>query len=151
MMQCAWPTVVLAANACGPHISNAQLKGKIQMSEIIQSIHSRSGESTRPDLTQEQEAEICGLTLTQVMVLWQAMERALPGPTSEIAWNNYVKATSVTLAEAAVMLGIQPVQMSHRARQGSIKAFQHRNRWRMWMAHLREMQLRAVSSDGKKQ
>ncbi len=110
------------------------------MSKTIKSIHSRSGEATRPDLTPEQEAEICGLTLTQIMMLRQAMERASPGPASERAWDNYVKATSVTLTEAAIMLGIQPVQMSYRARQGLIKAFQHRTRWRMWMAHLREME-----------
>ena len=45
------------------------------MPKTIKSIHSRSGEATRPDLTQEQEAEICELTLTQVMMLRQAMER----------------------------------------------------------------------------
>ena len=109
------------------------------MPKTIKSIHSRSGEATRPDLTQEQEAEICELTLTQVMMLRQAMERAWPGPESERAWNNYVKATSVTLTEAAIILKLQPVQLRHRALLGSIKAFQHRNRWRMWLAHLREM------------
>ncbi len=110
------------------------------MPEFTKSIHSRSGESTRPDLTPEQEAEICGLDRGQILVLRQRLAEAWPGPQSERAWDNYVKATSITLAEAAIMLGLPPVQMSHRARQGSIKAFQHRNRWRMWMAHLREME-----------
>ena len=128
------------AKACGLQISNAQLKGKLEMPEITKSIHSRSGESTRPDLTPEQEAEICGLDPGRVFYLRQRLDQAHPGPASERAWDDYVKATSVTLTEAAIMLGIQPVQMSYRARQGLIKAFQHRTRWRMWMAHLREME-----------
>ena len=110
------------------------------MPDIIKSFHGRSGESTRPDLTPEQEAEICGLDRGQILLLRQRLAEAWPGPASERAWDNYVKATSITLAEAAIMLGLPPVQMSHRARQGMIKAFQHRNRWRMWMAHLREME-----------
>ncbi len=110
------------------------------MPKTTKSIHSRSGESTRPDLTPEQEAEICGLDPVRVRYLRLRLDLARPGPESERAWDDYVKATSITLAEAAIMLGLPPVQISHRARQGSIKAFQHRNRWRMWMAHLREME-----------
>ena len=110
------------------------------MPKLTKSIQSRSGESTRPDLSTEQEAKICGLDRARVFYLRQRLDEAHPGPASERAWDNYVKATSVTLTEAAIMLGTQPVQMSHRARQGSIKAFQHRNRWRMWLAELREMQ-----------
>ena len=110
------------------------------MPEITKSIHSRSGESTRPDLSPEQEAEICGLDRVRVLYLRQRLHQAHPGPASERAWDDYVKVTSVTLTEAAIMLGLPPVQMLHRAHQGSIKAFQHRNRWRMWMAHLREME-----------
>ena len=121
-------------------MSNIQRKGKLEMPDITKSIHGRSGESTRPDLTPKQESEICGLDLGQILVLRQRLDEAWPGPEFERARDNYVKATSITLAEAAIMLGLPPVQMSHRARQGSIKAFQHRNRWCMWMAHLREMQ-----------
>ena len=119
------------------------------MSKTTKSIHSRSAEATRPDLSPEQEAEICGLSLTQVLVLRQALEEAWPGPEYERAWDNIVKAMSVTLTEAAIMLGLPPVQLSHRARQGSIRAFQHRNRWRMWMAHLQEMKIRAENSEGR--
>jgi len=121
-------------------MSDAQWKGKLKMAKTTKSIHGRSAESTRPDLTPEQEAEICGLDLVQLLVLRQRLAEAWPGPDYERALDNYVKATSVTLNEAAIMLGLPPVQMSHRARQGSIRAFIHRNRWRMWMAHLREME-----------
>ena len=109
------------------------------MPNTTKSIHSRSAEATRPDLTPEQEAEICGLAPGRVLYLRQRLDQAHPGPASERAWDEYVKATSVTLAEAAIILGIPPVQMLHRAQQGMITAFQHRNRWRMWLAHLREM------------
>ena len=101
--------------------------------------HVVMGESTRPDLSPEQEAEICGLDPDRISYLRYRLDQAHPGPEFERAWDDYVKATSVTLAEAAIMLGLQPVQMSHRARQGLIKAFQHRNRWRMWLADLREI------------
>lgn len=121
-------------------MSDAQWKGKLKMAKTTKSIHGRSAESTRPDLTPEQEAEICGLDPDRVRYLRHRLDQAHPGPQYEIALDNYVKATSITLAEAAIMLGLPPVQMSHRARQGSIRAFIHRNRWRMWMAHLREME-----------
>ncbi len=110
------------------------------MPKTTKSIYSRSGETTRPDLSPEQEAEICRLDPVRILYLRHRLDKAHPGPESERAWDEYVKETSVTLTEAAIMLGIQPVQMSHRAHQGSIKAFQHRNRLRMWMAHLQEMQ-----------
>ena len=110
------------------------------MPEITKSIHSRSGESTRPDLSPEQEAEICGMDLGQIFVLRQALDRAYSGPEFERAWDKYVKATSVSLTEAAIILGRSPVQLKSLANQGSLRAFQHRNRWRMWLAYLRDMQ-----------
>ena len=110
------------------------------MSEITKSIHSRSGESTRPDLSPEQEAEICGMDLGQILALRQALDRDYSGPQFERDWDKYVKATSVALTEAAIMLGRPPVQLKDSANRGAIRAFHHRNRWRMWLADLRDMQ-----------
>ena len=106
------------------------------MPEITKSIHSRSGESTRPDLSPEQEAEICRLDADLILSLRHKLDQAPPGPQSERAWDEYVKATSVSITEAAIMIGRPPVQLKELASRGSIKAFQHRNRWRIWLAHL---------------
>ena len=106
------------------------------MSKITKSIYSRSGESTRPDLSPEQEAEICGMDLGQILALRQALDRAYSGPEFERAWDKYVKATSVSITEAAIMIGRPPAQLKEMASRGSIKAFQHRNRYRIWLANL---------------
>ena len=67
------------------------------MPNTTKSIHSRSAEATRPDLTPEQEAEICGLAPGRVLYLRQRLDQAHPGPEYERAWDEYIKATSVTL------------------------------------------------------
>ncbi len=106
------------------------------MSQITKSIYSRSGESIRPDLTIEQEAEFCGLDSDTVLSLRYKLDQAPPGPRSERAWDEYVKATSVSITEAAIMIGRPPAQLKEMASRGSIKAFQHRNRYRIWLANL---------------
>ena len=110
------------------------------MSETTKSIHSRSGEATRPDLPPKREAEICGLSLAQILELRQALEDARPGPEYERAWDNYVKATSVPVTDAAIMVGCRPADWSKLAHYSLIPVFKHRERWRMWMETVRYMQ-----------
>ncbi len=106
-------------------------------------------EISRPDLSPEQEAEICGLSPTEVRILLQRLEEAPPGPESEKARDDCVKFLSVALYEAGTALGLAPVQMTHRARQGLIRAFQHHNRWRIWKAHVaEEMEAQGMRWDG---
>ncbi len=109
------------------------------MDESTKSVYSRTAELTRPDLSLEEEAEICGIDKDKLYFLRYNLEHAPPGSRHEAALNRYAKATSVTLAEAAVMLGRPPVRLETQVRRGSIPAFKHRNRWRIWMADLRKM------------
>ncbi len=119
------------------------------MAKPTKYIDRRIGEITRPDISPEQEAEICGLSVAEVRILRQRLEEAHPGPEYERAWDDCVRFLSVALYEAGTVLGLAPVQMMHRARQGQIRAFQHHNRWRMWKAHVvEEMEARGMSWDG---
>ena len=116
------------------------------MPKSTKCFHRHISEITRPKLSPEKEAEICGLRPTEVQTLLQRLEEAPPGPEYQKAWDDCVQIMSVPLSEAATALRIAPVQMSHRVRQGSIRAFQHRSRWRMWTAHLLEdMEARGIS------
>ncbi len=119
------------------------------MAKPTKYIDRRIGEITRPDISPEQEAEICGLSPAEVRILRQRLEEANPGPEYERAWDDCVRFLSVNVSAVATALGLPPVQVLHRARQGSMRAFQHHNRWHMWKAHLaEEMEARGMRWDG---
>ena len=60
-----------------------QNNARLQVESRTTITDTRSGESTRPDLTPKQESEICGLDLGQILVLRQRLDEAWPGPEFE--------------------------------------------------------------------
>ncbi len=90
-------------------------------------------EMTRWDLSAEQEAEISGLSVNDMVALRQALEDAKRSVRYDNAWDAYVKVLSVPLTDAAAPLGVPPNRLLKLVRQGWVKAFKHQNRWRIWL------------------
>ncbi|MGR3343544.1 MAG: hypothetical protein ACU0DI_10040 [Paracoccaceae bacterium] len=91
------------------------------------------GEMTREDLSAEQEAELSGLSVNEMLTIRQALDDAKGSDRYDQAWDAYVKVLSVPLTDAAAPLGVPPNSLLKLVRQGWVKAFKHQNRWRMWL------------------
>ncbi len=104
------------------------------MSKLTKSHLSRSGELTRPDITLEEEAEICGMDVHQVRQWREALDEVSPGSDYERLWDSYVKLTSITVDEAAVMSSCPPEIFKKLIDRGVYKYFIHRGRRRIWLA-----------------
>ncbi len=90
-------------------------------------------EMTREDLSAEQEAELSGLSVNEMVALRQALEDAKRSDRYDNAWDAYVQVLSIPVSEASVPLNVPPDRMMKLVRQGWVRAFKHRNRWRMWL------------------
>ena len=91
------------------------------------------GEMTREDLSPEQEAELSGLSVNEMLTIRQALDDAKGSDRYDQAWDAYVKVLSVPLTDAAAPLGVPPNRLLKLVRQGWVKAFKHQNRWRIWL------------------
>ena len=95
---------------------------------------------TRPKLSLEEETKVCGVDEGDILMAWADLDRNLGRNYHEAACDRYIKLASVSISEAAIELGRPSSQMLPLARQGRIPVFKHRERWRIWKAHLREME-----------
>jgi len=88
---------------------------------------------TREDLSAEQEAELSGLSVNEMLTIRQALDDAKGSDRYDQAWDAYVKVLSVPLTDAAAPLGVPPNRLLKLVRQGWVNAFKHQNRWRIWL------------------
>ena len=95
-------------------------------------------EMTRPDLTPEQEAKLSRLSEDEILLLRQELADTEGSERYFYAWDDLVKALSVPLAEASILLRIPQHNMLKLIRRSWIRAFKHRNRWRIWLYHIRK-------------
>ncbi len=92
---------------------------------------------TRPNLSAEQEAELSGLSLNEMVALRQALEDAKGGEEYDKASDAYIKVLSIPLTDAAAPFGVPPDRLVKLVRLGWVDAFKHRNRWRIWLFEFR--------------
>ncbi len=90
-------------------------------------------EMTREDLSAEQEADLSGLSVNEMVALRQALGDAKSSDRYDNAWDAYVKVLSVPLTDAAAPLDVPPNRLLKLVRQGWVSAFKHRSRWRIWL------------------
>ena len=91
------------------------------------------GEMTRPDLSPEQEAELSGLSVNEMLTIRQALDDAKGSDRYDQAWGAYVQVLSIPVSEASVPLNVPPDRMMKLVRKGWVRAFKHQNRWRIWL------------------
>jgi hypothetical protein len=97
-----------------------------------------SAAATRPEISPKEEAEICELPVVRVRMLREKLVTSEPGPRRKEAIDECVKWLSISLQEAAVILGVRPKDLS--ARNSPLQGvFQHKGKWRIWMAAVRDL------------
>jgi hypothetical protein len=88
--------------------------------------------ATRPDLSLEEEAKVCGVAVGDVAAAWQDLEQAKTMKDYDAAWDRWIKMASMPIAEAAREFGVPQAKYAEMARYNYTRAFIHRGRWRLW-------------------
>jgi len=104
--------------------------------------YSSSAEATRPNISPEKEAEYCSLPVHQVRELRKRLEESNSGSNKQKALNDCVRLLSITATEAATIIGMTPSVLTRILRYygGDGFYFQHKGRWRIWTAYVRNAQ-----------
>jgi hypothetical protein len=104
-----------------------------------------SAAATRPEISPEEEAEVCELPVNQVRELHEKLAKSQPGPSRQEAMDDCIKWLSIPIPEAAIILGIPTKDLSLR-NYPIHGAFQHNGKWRIWMAAVRDLDENMKSS-----
>lgn len=91
------------------------------------------GEMTREDLSAEQEAELSGLSVNEMLTIRQELDDAKGSDRYGQAWDAYVQVLSIPVSDASAPLNVPPDRMMKLVRKGWVRAFKHQNRWRIWL------------------
>ena len=110
------------------------------MNSFSNSTYARTILAMRPDVSPEQEAELSGLSVDEILALRQRLDNASSRVVFDKAWGANVLALSVSLADASNSISIGAAQLANRAGNGSIRAFKHHGRWRIWLSDLKDLQ-----------
>ena len=126
-------------------LASLQTKGNLKMSSNSRTHYYSSAAATRPEISPEEEAEVCELPVNQVRELHDKLETSEPGPSRQKAMGDCINSLRIPLLEAAIILGVPTKDLSLR-NYPIHGAFQHNGKWRIWMAAVRDLDENMKSS-----
>ena len=91
---------------------------------------------TRPNLSLEDEARVCGIAEADLAAAWRDLELAESRPASIAATHRYFELASVPLIDAVLGVLQPPAEYARTARYDFSLAFTYRGKRRVWKADL---------------
>jgi len=91
---------------------------------------------TRPNLSLEDEARVCGIAEADLAAAWRDLELAESRPASIAATHRYFELASVALIDAVLGVLQPPAKYAKTARYDFSMAFTYRGHKRFWRADL---------------